>query len=168
MAGGISAARLRELLHYDPATGVFTWIHAAGWHGRIKAGSVAGHRRRDGYIQIEVDGCTYTAHRLAWLYVTGGWPANGIDHRHGVRSDNRWSELRPATQMQNLQNMRKARSDNKSGLLGVSLVGARAKAEIQVGGKRKHLGYFDTPELAHAAYLEAKVRYHEFQTLVAV
>lgn len=167
MAGNITAPRLRELLHYEPEAGVFTWLSAAGARGRIKAGTVAGTKRRDGYIQIQIEGAIYTAHRLAWLYMTGEWPSGGLDHKHGVRDDNRWSELRAATQLQNLQNLRRAKSNNRTGLLGVSVVGrgGKFKSEIQAGGKKSHLGYFGTPEAAHAAYLEAKAVLHEYQTL---
>lgn len=162
----LTAWRLRELLHYDPLTGVFTWVKDAGRWGRIKAGSVAGHQNSRGYMQIRVDERMYKAHRLAWLYMTGKWPEHQIDHISGVRHENAWCNLREATNSQNQQNVRKARSDNKCGLLGVSRDRDRWKAQIKIDGSNKSLGTFDTPEQAHAAYLEAKARMHPFQMIV--
>lgn len=167
-ASSLTAERLRELLHYDPETSLFTWRNDAGRWGRIKAGSVAGSPNEDGYIRIGIDGGLYRAHRLAFLYMTGAWPTADVDHKFGIRSDNRWSEIRDATHAQNLQNRRSPQANSKSGLLGVSWHNGRPRAQIRVGGIPVHLGYFDTPELAHAAYLEAKARHHEFQTLVDV
>lgn len=162
--GPLTAARLRELLHYDPLTGAFTWRVN---RGRLaKAGDVAGSPHSDGYVGIKVDGRLYLAHRLACLYVTGVWPADKLDHMVSGPGCNAWKNLRPATHAQNMQNQRKARRDNKSGFLGVSPKRGRWVASIQVDHKSRHLGYFDSPELAHAAYLEAKARLHPFQTLV--
>lgn len=160
----ITAARLRELFDYDPLTGVFTRRVSAGtrWH----AGDVAGGPNADGYIVIRIAGRNYYAHRLAWLYVHGEWPSAQIDHRFDDRGDNRLSELRPATRGQNAQNQRRAQANNKCGLLGVSESYGRFRSQIQRDEKNKHLGTFDTPELAHAAYLEAKAKLHPFQTLV--
>lgn len=161
----LTAERLRELLHYDPDTGIFTWVNDAGSGGRIKSGSIAGGRAKDGYVKIHVDGKQYLAHRLAWLYMTGSWPAADIDHRYGILDDNRWHEIRSVTHQHNLQNQRKARVDNRCGLLGVSIYKGRPRAKIKVNGKQVHLGYFKTPELAHSAYLEAKALFHPLQTI---
>ena len=165
----LTAERLRELFHYDPDTGLFTWRNDAGRWGRIKAGSVAGGKSKHGYVVMNIDRRHYMAHRLAVLYVTGEWPAGDVDHKYGVKHDNRWSEVRPATRGQNQQNERRARASNKCGLLGVCMDTSRGhwKAQIMLEGRQKFLGYFDTPELAHAAYLDAKARLHPFQTLVS-
>lgn len=159
----ITATRLRELLAYDPATGLFTW--AANHGTKCRAGEVAGSDHGKGYIQIQLDGRNYLAHRLAWLYVTGEWPSHGVDHKHGNRSDNRWDELRAATNSQNQQNLRKARSRSLTGLLGVSRNGKRWKSNITLNGVQKHIGTFDTPEQAHAAYIEVKRQQHEHNML---
>lgn len=159
----LTAGRLRELLWYDPETGVFTWLVS---RGSVAAGKVAGTRHGQGYITISIDGCLHLGHRLAVLYMTGDWPPADVDHKYGIRHDNRWTEIRQATVSQNLQNQRRAHARNKSGLLGVSQKGRRWAAKIQVNGENLCLGTFDTPELAHAAYLEAKAKHHEYQTLV--
>jgi hypothetical protein len=159
----LTAERLREVLHYDPETGLFTWRIDRG--GR-KAGTVAGSAHNAGYVSIRVYGIRYLSHRLAALYVTGKWPEHQVDHKYGVRSDNRWTELRPATHAQNQHNKRSANSNNKVGLLGVSVSRGRYLAQIKVAGKRKFLGRFGTPEMSHNAYLTAKAAIHPFQTLV--
>jgi hypothetical protein len=73
-----------------------------------RAGDVAGGANNgDRYRRIRVDNQLYQAHRLAWLYMTGEWPSNGIDHINGHRADNRWANLREATQSQNMANGRR-------------------------------------------------------------
>lgn len=164
MTKQLSAERLRELLHYDHETGVFTRRVTVAHNA--KAGDVAGCLHSDGCIVIRIDRRLYKAHGLAWLYMTGEVAAGDIDHKYGIRNDNRWSELRPVSHGQNMQNQRRARVDNQVGMLGVSPSRGRWKAQIKVDGKNKFIGRFDTPEAAHTAYLEAKVRLHPFQTLV--
>lgn len=158
----ITLARLLEVLEYFPATGVFVWRVTTA--KRIKVGDVAGGVSQ-GYIIIRIDGRLYRAHRLAWLCMTGAWPTNGLDHRDGNRANNRWDNLREATQVQNMQNLRKAHGDNlSSGLLGASWDKQNKKwrAQIKIDGKIRHIGYFPTAELAHTAYLEAKRKLHSF------
>lgn len=160
----LTPERLRELLHYNSDTGVFTWRHQANNNG-VPQGAVAGTRHIQGYVHIGIDGTQYLAHRLAWLYVHGVWPANHIDHLDGRRTNNAIANLRDAPQTINMQNLKRARADNTSGYLGVSRNKKRWKAEIFTQGKRKHIGTYDTPELAHQAYLQAKRQLHEGNTL---
>lgn len=158
----ITHARLREALHYDPETGVFTWRVAN--NGRIKIGQRAGSPNKEGYIQIKIDRRLYGAHRLAWFYVHGAWPKEEIDHRRGIRGDNRIGELREATHFQQMANSKRP-CTNTSGFKGVSFYKRkhRWRAYIAVGGKPKHLGYFDTAEEAHEAYAEtATAQFGEF------
>lgn len=155
----LSAARLRELLSYDPATGVFTRrVSVKGY----RAGEVVGCRETTwGYIVIGVDRRKYQAHRLAWLYVYGVWPENDIDHRNGVRTDNRIENLRDVSRSVNLQNIRSPKSTSQTQMLGVSVYrNGRFSAQIKVAGRKRHLGYFDTKEQAHNAYLIAKARFY--------
>jgi hypothetical protein len=157
----VTADRLREVLVYDPETGEFRWRID---RNNVVAGTLAGSTTSAGYISIRVDGIPHQAHRLAWLYVHGEWPQRLIDHRNGVTSDNRIANLRPATRTQNGQNIQGPRVDNASGFLGVSW-SARCKrwrAAIRVDGDKRHLGYFDTPEEASAAYLTAKAEHHPY------
>lgn len=156
----LTAERLRELLHYNPETGVFT---------RIKnrrsdlVGTVAGsiNRWNNGRVIICVDMVEYKAHRLAWLYMTGKWPVNVIDHIDCNPSNNALENLRDVTIQINCQNQRKA-ANNRSGFLGVSRnwYAGRWMAKIKVDRVEHYLGIFDTPEEAHAAYVAAKRRLH--------
>ncbi|MCK9994454.1 MAG: hypothetical protein Dbin4_02974, partial [Alphaproteobacteria bacterium] len=98
----LTQSRLKELLHYDPDTGVFTRRVQTSSNARV--GDVAGCLHPEGYRHIQIDGKRYAAHRLAWLYMTGEWPTNQLDHLNGVRDDNRWGNLREATHGQNQQN----------------------------------------------------------------
>jgi len=165
-AANLSAERRRELLHYDMETGVITWRVRS--NSRVTAGDVAGYIRSNGYIAIQIDGRLYFAHRLAWFFVMGEWPKNQIDHIDGKKTNNRFANLREATNAENGQNQRKAQSDNKSsGLLGVSWHNPSGnwRARISLDGKERCLGYFHTAESAHAAYIESKRRIHAFGTI---
>jgi hypothetical protein len=115
---------------------------------------------KNGYWAIRVDDTLYLAHRLAWLYVTGNWPEDQIDHVNGQRNDNRFCNLREATNIQNSHNRRYA--GNKSGFQGVRRENSKWLAEIKVRYKPIRLGLFDTPEEAYVAYCEAKQLYHSY------
>ena len=108
--------RLKEVLRYDAETGLFTWIVRTS--NRVKIGSVAG-TLVCGYLSIHIDGERFQAHRLAWFYMKGNWPYAQLDHRNGVRSDNRWNNLREAPGSLNHENLRRARADNSTSVLGV-------------------------------------------------
>ncbi len=149
---------VRSYLHYDPESGDFTWIRRSG---HVMPGQKAGSFTSRGYWQISFCGRSHLAHRIAWLWMTGEDAPELIDHLDNQHGNNRWSNLRAATTNINQQNHRAARSDNKSGLLGVSnLSSGKWRAAIHKSGKQFHLGSFDTPEAAHSAYLEAKRRLH--------
>jgi HNH endonuclease/AP2 domain len=163
----ITQAILAEYLHYDPETGVFTRLKYSPKTPKRNRTGVAGGFRPDGYMTIAVQGQRHLAHRLAWLYVHGEWPAKGIDHINGNTSDNRVGNLRLADQSENNQNRRAASSRSKTGLLGASFDKARGKyiAFIRSAGKGYNLGRFDTAEQAHAAYVTAKRKLHSHSTL---
>lgn len=156
----LTQARLREVLDYDPATGAFKWKVMLSSRGPI--GSAAGCYSRKGYWRIRVDGREYMAHRLAWLHVTGAWPPDQIDHRNTKRDDNRFDNLRLATNGQNGGN-RRLSAKNRTGFKGVSVSRSCPNkpcyACINVNGRTKKLGHHATPEAAHAAYLAAAVEH---------
>jgi hypothetical protein len=161
----LTAERLRELLHYDPETGIFTRKISITLSKQFKAGDVAGGIDKSlGYIVISVENARYRAHRLAWFYVYGVWPVHGVDHINGIRNDNRLSNLREANKSQNGQNVHKCRSSSSSGVLGVTQIKktGRWQATITIDGKVKYLGRFLTSEDARTAYLSAKARLHPF------
>lgn len=148
----LTQEKLKSLLNYNSETGTFTWKHAMG-PGKPQSGREAGNPTTDGYLRIQIEGRTYTAHRLAWLYMHGVWPAPQIDHIYGVRTDNRISQLRLATHAQNNRN-RAMQRNNKSGFVGVrwNKLAKRWKAKICFEGKCIHLGYFSSAKDASEAY----------------
>jgi HNH endonuclease/AP2 domain len=152
----LTPERLREVLHYDLLTGIFTWIVQRNW--RTPVGSVAGRVSKapldkgGGYRQIGLDGMDYHAHRLAWLYMTGAWPGHKIDHHDTNRDNNAWFNLRPASHSDNGANSR-LRPHNTTGFKGVSFNKNAGRYIAYVG--TKYLGLFDTAEQAHKAYCAA-------------
>lgn len=150
----ITDLELKDILHYCPETGVFTWLIAKSQ--RVRVGEKGGHLASNGYVVIAINNKAYKAHRLAWLYMTGSWPEEEIDHINGIKNDNRIVNLREATKSQNQHNVG-VRGDNSSGYKGVSFETKNKKwrADIQFNGKRIFLGYFDFPKKASEVY-EAK------------
>lgn len=160
----LTAERVREVLGYNPETGVFRWKVGRSRGVRIGdvAGSVIPSGSSKGYRDISIDGIDRRAHLLAWFYVYGEWPTLSLDHRNGNRDDNQISNLREATQGQNSQNRHGPQRNNTSGFLGVSRNRRRWQAKVTVDGRQHHLGTFDTPEEASEAYLAAKRELHPF------
>ncbi len=154
----ITIERLREILHYDPEAGTFTWLKSNSTKGLIgkRAGYVDAHQ---GYRRVNLGGKCYREQRLAWFYMKGEWPIGDVDHIDGNKSDNRWINLRQATRSQNMCN-KGVRCDSKSGLKGISSSKKRWTASIQVNGKLIYLGSCATPEEAHRLYGDAAQKYH--------
>jgi hypothetical protein len=149
------------MVTYDPDTGEFQWFR--GFRRCEKRG---GSIKKDGYRYIAMHKRRYLAHRVAWALVTGEWPQCQIDHINGIRGDNRFSNLRLATCAENMRNRPMAKN-NTTGFKGVGKTPkGRYCARIGVAGKSLHLGTFDTPEAAAAAYAAESARLHgEFQNL---
>lgn len=161
----VTQTRLKELLKYDPSTGIFIW--RVDRKGGAFAGDVAGRIRQDGYRELRVDHGFYPAHRLAWIYMHGAFNnALQIDHINRVKADNRIENLRLATSKQNKENISPTRN-SAAGLLGVNWNRFRNKWQARIchDGVRKYLGLFETAEAAHDAYLVAKRELHSFGTL---
>lgn len=152
----IEAGRLRDLLFYDPDTGVFS--HRVDYKRR-KAGTVAGFTHPLGYRLIFIDGRSYKAAWLAILYVTGKWPVSEVDHRNKNRGDDRFANLREATRSQNCAN-RGVFKNNKAGIKGVDLTPAGWRARIRKDGQLRHIGYFPTSADASAAYQQEAQKVH--------
>lgn len=161
MSTKLTQERLKELLHYDPETGVFTRkVPACNRWPDI--GVPIGTPDGKGYLMVMLDKRRYKLHRLAFLYMTGRLPANMVDHRSGDVADNRWSNLREATNSENMQN-RKLNGNNSTGYAGVHVSNGSFIARIGVSGKRLHLGSFGSAGEAGQAYKAAKSRLHKFQ-----
>lgn len=168
---------LRQLMTYDPETGKLFWaqrgaewftdgtrhtaeVQARIWNTKYADKEAFTPTNGTSYHTGAVLGKMLLAHRIAWAITHGRWPDHFIDHINGVRSDNRLCNLREATPAENSRN-----SDipmGKSGVRGVRFDRrhGRWQARITVHRKQKHLGYYDTPEAAAAAYAEGARRYH--------
>lgn len=161
----LTQSRLKEIFDYDSITGIFKRRLMTSVNSIIGTRPGCNH---NGYIRMMVDGQRHQSHRLAWLYMHGEFPSQFIDHINGNRADNRIENLRDVNREMNIQNQRRARADNASTeLLGASLHKATGRyiAQISKGGKKIHLGTFDTPDQAHSAYIEEKRKIHEGNTL---
>lgn len=164
-AAHLSAARLREVLSYDPETGLFRWLVT---RNKAPAGKVAGCLNKSiGYVVIRVDANLHYAHRLAFLFMDGKWPSQAVDHIDGNRSNNCWANLRDVAQVLNTQNIRTARGHSTSQVLGAckTKTPGQWRGIITVDGKQKHLGTFTDPLDAGQAYLKAKRKLHKGNTL---
>jgi hypothetical protein len=152
----ITADELKRILAYDPLTGEFRR------NSGPRRGYVAGGFDSWGYRQIRIGGRTgplYLASRLAWLYITGEWPIDQIDHINGDQADDRFANLRQADQSLNTINQRR-RSDNTSGITGVSSLRGKWQATIGIGRKFIYLGIYETKEAAAAVYQDAAAALH--------
>lgn len=155
----ITGAYLYSLLRFDYQTGIFYWRVSRS--NCIKIGDVAGALGVKGkYWQIRIDGKLYNAHVLAWLHTTGVYPTCKVDHKDGDGLNNKFNNLRLASDTQNAQNTKK-RSDNTSGFKGVSWHNklGQWRAVIVVNKKQIHLGTFWDIQDAVAAYKKAAKHY---------
>jgi hypothetical protein len=151
----LTQERLRELIDYDPITGIALWrIRRGGLPAGSRVGTIAKAKRSSPYRMVslkeETSGKKVFSH-IVFFYMTGQWPTEEIDHENGDTLDDRWENLRESTRSQNEAN-RGARRNSKSGIKGVFLLQGRYRAEIYRNGVRKYLGTFDNPEQARAAY----------------
>lgn len=165
MLTDLTAEKIRALFTYDKEEGILRWRNASGRYGRYPAGSPAGSPNAEGYFQVRVDGQSYRICRLIWLHITGEWPKHQIDHIDRNPANDKWENLREATSSQNTANRGKNKPDKAScPLKGVQAVqkrkSIRYRANAAKDGQRFHLGYFDTPEEAHAAYVRASEELH--------
>jgi len=151
----LTQKELKRLMHYDADTGIFTWLVRNS--NRMKIGDVAGNKAVRGNIDIRIKGKLYKAHRLAFLYMEGYMPEHLVDHKNGVKTDNRWKEIRHATSTCNMQNS-KISSRNKSGYPGVYWKNDHNKwiGQITINGKARYLGFYDDPLEAALARFTAE------------
>lgn len=145
---------MMRLWSYDPESGHFSRLTARGTAQAV--GERAGSLGNTGRWVLFFKGRKYLAHRVAWLFMTGTWPAGEIDHINRKPADNKWANLREATRGENMHNA--TCRVNKFGQ-GVKKNRRGFIARIRVNKKEVYLGYFKTPEAAHAAYIAAKAQY---------
>lgn len=152
--------RLHQIFHYEPATRFLIWL--INRRGHALKGRRAGTQSHGGRWYVAIDGSKFSVSRIAWAIMTGAWPEREIDHRDLDASNDRWDNLREATHSQQSANQRR-RCTNNSGYKGVSLHRQSGLWRARLGANSESLGYFKTPEEAHAAYVAAAVaRYGEF------
>ncbi len=142
---------ISDSLSYDRTTGIF--------YRKLKNGETrkTGTLRKDGYLQCTINKKCYLLHRLAWLFETGRFPENQIDHINRNKKDNRISNLRDVTNSENHFNM-----PNTKGYYYFKRT-KKWVAQIKVNGNCKGLGYFNTEEEARDAYIEAKKNTHKIR-----
>jgi hypothetical protein len=150
----LDAKTLREVLNYDPETGVFAWkIRKKG----IIPGRTPGCITKHGHRLIRLDGVAYLAHRLAWLYVYGEWPTKDhIDHINHNPDDNRIANLRDVAVADNIRNRKGANKNCASGVLGVYQHKDKWRARVMFNRKTIHLGTFSNIESAALAASKAR------------
>ena len=155
----ITYSELNKLLSYEPDTGVFTWLVDGG--SRRRSGNVAGQSDIivNKYRSVRIGSKFYQLHRVAWCLKTGEWPEKQIDHKNGVKGDNRWDNLRLATNGQNTFNTPVSKR-NTSGCKGVCWMKKEKtwRANIMVNGVVHKLGYHKSLDDAVAARRAAEAR----------
>lgn len=162
-ANSMTQGRLKELLHYEPSTGWFTWRHPSS---HVNAGDRAGTVHGFGYRQIGLDYKKYLEHSLAWLYMTGEWPSPEVDHENRNRADNRWTNLRLATRSEQGHNKGLHKS-NSLGFPGVYPHGNKYRARLSIDGETKDYGLFPTIAQARIArLLGEKLEFGKFISFV--
>ncbi len=159
MSEYINQHELKSLVSYDKNTGVFT-VTGIIKHSSKKIGDILSSTNNRGYLRVFIKNRTYTLHRLAFLYMTGKFPINDVDHINHVKNDNRWVNLRDVMQKDNAKN-RPLPKNNKSGAVGVDLNEKKRRwsARISVNKKRVFLGLFKNLDDAIASRRSAEIRY---------
>ena len=155
-----SPARVRSLIEYNPKTGLLRWkgptrtTRPRGWF--------KGSKSVRNYWRVYIDGRNYLVHVIAYVIMKGRWPRPGVEikHRNRADSDNRWSNIRPASHAQVTYN-RKRNKNNTTGFRGVSKFGDRFRGVLIVRRARVELGLFDRPDDAGSVWAKAARRYYE-------
>lgn len=154
-----SLERLNELFTYEPLTGDIRWKSIPANFRRAKVGDIVGTIGARGYLIVGVDRVQYLSHRIIWKMVTGADPADQVDHADTNRLNNRWLNLRDATNGPNRWNTGLAKN-NSSGVKGVAQKGVGWVAYISAGKGQQRLGYFRNKSDAIAARLKAAEELH--------
>ena len=154
----ITQLQLKEILHYNPETGIFIW--KVNKSRRAKTGMRAGSKHTTGDVRIFINGKSYKAHRVAWLYVYGNFPGNKIDHQNGIKDDNKISKLKDVSHTENMKN-HPVHKNSKSGFIGVSWHKKTGKwqADISVNKKTIYLGIFSNISDAVKVRIDAEAKY---------
>jgi hypothetical protein len=148
--------QLKEVLHYCPETGVFTWLVGNG--KSVKAGDLAGGADANGYFRVKVRRVSYKLHKLAFLYMSDIFPPRTlyVDHIDGNKLNNAWSNLRLVTPAESNRNRRFASGE----LTGIERTShGRYRVRIRSDKGYANIGTFGCLEIAKeardTAYLNA-------------
>lgn len=141
----LAVERLKFFVHYDPKTGVMRRIKLINC-GKVKScNRIYNNISGDGYLNAWIENSSYLVHRLTFLYMTGVFPKDEVDHINGNRTDNRWKNLRQVTRQENTKNT-KRRITNSSGLPGVYFVSKSSPHEpkwtVEINGE--YLGFVNS------------------------
>lgn len=165
-AKDFDVCKMAEYFEINKTTGIIAWKKKPAKTSKIKAGDTAGTIHPTGYIFVTLNRRRYLAHRIAWALHYGYAPMQIVDHINGDKHDNRIKNLRLVSRRQNIQNQRLPSKRSSTGHLGVSrFKNGKFRATINIDGKNKHLGSFNTIEEASDAYLTAKAKHHISQTI---
>jgi hypothetical protein len=157
---GLSSEELKRMLRYDPDTGDWVWKikkNCSTMNIGDKAGAFSKWHL---YHTITINRINYRSHRLAWFYMMSKWPKNQIDHIDGNRKNNKFSNLREATNQENCNN-KSFYKNNSLGIKGVSKRGNIYRATIFINGKQKHLGNYSTIDEARSVRNKAAKEAHK-------
>ena len=175
----LSYTEISALLKYEPETGKFYWLprtpdmfpdetkfsggnvtRCKTWNSRYAGKEAFTGKHCRGYLQAGIMGYSTLAHRVAWVFITGDWPLDQIDHINGNRADNRADNLRAVSNQENSRNMTLSKR-NKTGVCGVCWNQGQSKwmASIRFGGRNVNLGLYDDFSLAVKARKDAEVKY---------
>jgi hypothetical protein len=162
---------VQELLDYDPLTGVLTWKErdchwfksdrdCRGWNIRFSGKPAFTAVETSGYFRGRILGKCYKAARIIWLWMTGNFPVEEIGHKDHDRLNNKWENLQDASPQENRKNQIRYIT-NSSGRTGVLWHKRDRKwcAQIRVGGRNHHLGYYADYDEACAARAAAELEY---------
>ena len=161
----ITQQRLKELFTYKDGELFRKVSRGRGSGKRWVEGTKLGWMDNYGYMIGSVDYQRCRIHHLIWIFHNGDCEFMQIDHIDGNPINNRIENLRLASSSENAQNQRKPRITNKLQIQGVHKVNNKFRAVLHMDYKKIHLGYFDTAEGAHQAYLDAKRKHHKFCTI---
>lgn len=148
---------VRKLFHYDEERGALIWKETNS--NRAVKGAVAGCKRKDGRIQVRVNGKYHFSHQIIWIWMTKKPPIGCVDHINCNPSDNRWGNLRQASIKENCRNKRIGKN-NSTGFKGIRFQAKKYEANITVDCKWIYLGRFKTKKEAHQAYCTAARKYY--------
>ena len=144
---------LKELLHYEPDTGLFRW--RVDFRNQTKPGGVAGSLNHTGYIFIAINGRCFCAHRLAWAFYHNQDPGSmQVDHIDQNKSNNKIVNLRLANHGSN-NAYAGPQKNNKLGVKGVNYKKGKFCVSIRINRKSYNLGCYDTVEEASNVYWAA-------------